>query len=70
MGQKKKKKIYIYHSFCFDMRVQRRHDAEGEPLSTVVGFLVLARGTYTLADGTLIEAGSIEVTRSGTSPGG
>ena len=49
----------------FDMRVQRWHDAEGELLSAVVGFLVLERGTYTLADGTLIESGSIEVTRSG-----
>jgi hypothetical protein len=27
----------------------------------------LERGTYTLADGTLIEAGSVEAARSGTS---
>ena len=52
----------------FDIRVQRWHDAEGEPPSAVVGFLALERGTYTLVDGTLIEAGSVEVARSGTSP--
>jgi hypothetical protein len=52
----------------FDMRLQPWHDAEGEAPSAVVGFLALERGAYTLADGTLIEAGSVVATRSGMSP--
>jgi len=51
----------------FEIRLQHMIDASGTGLSAVAGFLVLERGTYTLADGTLMEAGRVATAPSGTS---
>ena len=51
----------------FEIRLQQMMDASGTGLSAVAGFLVLERGTYTLADGTLMEAGRVAKAPSGTS---
>jgi hypothetical protein len=51
----------------FEIRLQQMMDASGTGLSAVAGFLVLERGTYTLADGTLMEAGRVATPPSGTS---
>jgi hypothetical protein len=51
----------------FEIRLQHMMDASGTGLSAVEGFLVLERGTYTLADGPLMEAGHVATAQSGTS---
>jgi hypothetical protein len=51
----------------FEIRLQQMIAGAGTLLSTVAGFLVLERGTYTLSDGTLVEAASAVATLSGDS---
>ena len=51
----------------FEIRLQQTIDRAGTLVGAVAGFLVLERGTYTLSDGTLVEAGSVVATLSGTS---
>ncbi len=53
----------------FEIRLQQMIAGAGTPLSGVAGFLVLERGTYTLSDGTLVEAASAVATLSGASYG-
>jgi PKD repeat protein len=50
----------------FEIRLQQMTDESGTGLSAVAGFLVLERGTYTLADGTLMEAGRVATAPSET----
>jgi hypothetical protein len=51
----------------FEIRLQQMIAGAGIPLSAVAGFLVLERGTYTLSDGTLLEAAGAVATLSGAS---
>ena len=48
----------------FEIRLQHTMDGAGTPGGAVAGFLVLEQGTYTLSDGTLVEAGSAVATLS------
>jgi PKD repeat protein len=51
----------------FEIRLQHENDAASASARAVAGFLVLERGTYTLADGSLAEAETVEVTWFGGS---
>jgi hypothetical protein len=46
----------------FEIRLQHESDAASASARAIAGYLVLERGTYTLADGSLVEAESVEVT--------
>ena len=48
----------------FELRVQSWDDADGPHAAESVGYLVIERGRYTLADGTSVESGTVDVERA------
>ena len=50
-------KIHNVGSTGFDIRTQKWEDDDGTHVSETVGYIVIESGRYTLADGTLMEAG-------------
>jgi hypothetical protein len=50
----------------FEIRSQQTTDAAGTSLSAVAGYVALERGTHTLTDGTLVEAGRVAAALSET----
>jgi hypothetical protein len=51
----------------FEIRLQRWDDPDGTPPPEAVGYVVMGRGTYSLEDGTQIEAGRFEADVTDTS---
>ena len=48
----------------FEIRLHQTIDGAGTHLGAIAGFLVLERGTYTLSDGTPMEAGRVATTQT------
>jgi hypothetical protein len=59
-------RIQNVNSTGFDIRVQEWSYLDGWHADEVVGYVVMEHGSYTLADGTLIEAGSFETDMTGS----